>query len=137
MNILSFLKTTWLILFTFGIMQFGGKGNKFCPIWALGAGQNGQNLTIIQNSSSLLPHIWKKNWIHSYTDRKALYQIVNFMSSGVGGSALERGQNNHIVLIHIMIKKLLNCCWYWIETDCIIRKTIKPSTHIVHFMSLR
>lgn len=87
LNIYRFLETTRLIFFTFDIMQFGCKGNinrnfyEFCPKWALGAGQNGQNLTIFQN-----------------------YQIVNFMSSGVGGSALERGQNSHIVLIHIMIK---------------------------------
>lgn len=60
------------------------------------------------------------------------------MSPAVRVLTLRRSQNGQVLLMCVRFKILLvHFCRFRIESDCIFRKTIKPSIKIVNFVSLK
>jgi hypothetical protein len=55
------------------------------PLGPWGQGKNYSKLTNFQKSSSLQPHMWRKNWMHCDVEQEGLYQnseIYNPRGSG-------------------------------------------------------
>ena len=78
---------------------YGWRGTKIvnftipAPLGPWGRGKNFSNLTNFQKSSSLQPHMWRKNWMHGDVEQEGLYQNCVFHYRWGRGFAPRAGQN--------------------------------------------